>query len=80
MVSHYTTAANWLKTQGVIPSLESLSIVSGVQNGLAITLSALMIVRIAVGKDLDEATERRVAFEVVEWVRGGSFREESSKA
>ena len=36
-----TTAANWLKTQGVIPSLESLSIVSGVQNGLAITLSAL---------------------------------------
>ncbi|HBA0154631.1 TPA: PLP-dependent aminotransferase family protein [Enterococcus faecium] len=35
-----TTAANWLKTQGVIPSLESLSIVSGVQNGLAITLSA----------------------------------------
>ena len=30
-----------VKTQGVIPSLESLSIVSGVQNGLAITLSAL---------------------------------------
>ncbi|RMJ06914.1 hypothetical protein CDV36_013489 [Fusarium kuroshium] len=40
----------------------------------------LMTVRIAVGKDLDEATERRVAFEVVEWVRGGSFREEPSKA
>lgn len=40
----------------------------------------LMTVRIAVGKDLDEATERRVAFEVVEWVRGGSFRGESSKA
>ncbi|KAF5018264.1 hypothetical protein F66182_9767 [Fusarium sp. NRRL 66182] len=35
----------------------------------------VMVVRIAVGKDLDEATERRVAFEVVEWVRGGSFRE-----
>jgi hypothetical protein len=35
----------------------------------------LMIVRIAVGKDLDETTERRLAFEVVEWVRGGSFRE-----
>lgn len=39
----------------------------------------LMVVRIAVGKDLDEATERRVAFEVVEWVRGGSFRESRDK-
>ncbi|KAF4989854.1 hypothetical protein FGRMN_8855 [Fusarium graminum] len=27
----------------------------------------LMVIRIAVGKDLDEASERRVAFEVVEW-------------
>ncbi|KAG5660701.1 hypothetical protein KAF25_003307 [Fusarium avenaceum] len=39
----------------------------------------LMVVRIAVGRDLDEATERRVAFEVVEWVRGGSFREDREK-
>lgn len=39
----------------------------------------LMIVRIAVGKDMDEATERRLAFEVVEWVRGGSFRESRDK-
>ncbi|KAM0553846.1 hypothetical protein ACHAPJ_007192 [Fusarium lateritium] len=39
----------------------------------------LMVVRIAVGKDLDEATERRVAFEVVEWVRGGTFRENRDK-
>ncbi|KAJ4136113.1 slightly ste11-like protein [Fusarium equiseti] len=38
-------------------------------------LDGLIIIRIAVGKSLDEATERRVAFEVVEWVRGGSFRE-----
>ncbi|KAF4984661.1 hypothetical protein FZEAL_177 [Fusarium zealandicum] len=36
----------------------------------------IILIRIAVGKDLDEATERRVAFEVVEWVRGGSFREQ----
>ncbi|KAH7157027.1 hypothetical protein EDB81DRAFT_881314 [Dactylonectria macrodidyma] len=35
----------------------------------------LMVVRVPVGSDLDEATERRVAFEVVEWVRGGSYRE-----
>ncbi|KAJ4254866.1 slightly ste11-like protein [Fusarium torreyae] len=39
----------------------------------------LMVVRIAVGKDLDEATERRVAFEVVEWVRGGTFRKNGEK-
>ncbi|RGP73546.1 hmg box [Fusarium sporotrichioides] len=39
----------------------------------------LMIVRIAVGKDMDETTERRLAFEVVEWVRGGSFRERRDK-
>jgi hypothetical protein len=32
---------------------------------------ALMIVRIPTGSDLDEATERRVAFEVVEWARRG---------
>lgn len=32
---------------------------------------ALMIVRIPSGSDLDEATERRVAFEVVEWARRG---------
>ncbi|KAH7155018.1 hypothetical protein B0J13DRAFT_654554 [Dactylonectria estremocensis] len=35
----------------------------------------LMVVQVPVGSDLDEATERRVAFEVVEWVRGGSYRE-----
>ncbi|KAM5351933.1 hypothetical protein ACJ41O_004656 [Fusarium nematophilum] len=40
---------------------------------------ALMVVRIVVGKDLDDATERRVAFEVIEWVRGASFREEHGK-
>jgi hypothetical protein len=38
-------------------------------------LDGLIIIRIAVGKSLDEATERRLAFEVVEWVRGGTFRE-----
>ncbi|KAH7015317.1 hypothetical protein EDB80DRAFT_889536 [Ilyonectria destructans] len=35
----------------------------------------LMVVRVPVGSDLDEATERRVAFEVVEWLRGGSYNE-----
>ncbi|CEI69060.1 hypothetical protein FVEN_g4173 [Fusarium venenatum] len=40
----------------------------------------LMTVRIAVGKDMDEATERRLAFEVVEWVRGGSFRQSRDKS
>ncbi|KAI5466949.1 hypothetical protein BGZ63DRAFT_449169 [Mariannaea sp. PMI_226] len=32
---------------------------------------ALMVVRIPAEGGLDEATERRVAFEVVEWIRGG---------
>ncbi|KAF9770373.1 hypothetical protein IL306_012106 [Fusarium sp. DS 682] len=39
----------------------------------------LMVVRIAVGKDLDDATERRIAFEVIEWIRGGSFRENTDR-
>ncbi|CAM1503933.1 Fc.00g015240.m01.CDS01 [Cosmosporella sp. VM-42] len=40
----------------------------------------LIVVRIPATKDLDEATERRVAFEVIEWMRGGSFREGFGKA
>lgn len=40
----------------------------------------LIVVRIPFGKDLDEATERRVAFEVIEWMRGGSFREAAAKS
>lgn len=39
----------------------------------------LMVVRIPIGGEIDEATERRVAFEVVEWTREESFREESGK-
>ncbi|KAK7397811.1 slightly ste11-like protein [Neonectria punicea] len=35
----------------------------------------LVLVRIPVGSNLDEATERRVGFEVVEWVRAESYRE-----
>ncbi|KAF7550816.1 hypothetical protein G7046_g7907 [Stylonectria norvegica] len=40
----------------------------------------MIVVRIPVGKDLDEATERRVSFEVIEWMRGGTFREGYEKA
>lgn len=36
-----TSASNWLKTQGVMTRKETIAIVSGVQNGLAITLAAL---------------------------------------
>lgn len=39
----------------------------------------LLVVMVPIGKDLDEATERRVAFEVIEWMRGGSFREGSGR-
>ncbi|KEY62750.1 enduracididine biosynthesis enzyme MppQ, mppQ [Lactococcus cremoris] len=35
------TASKWLETQGVIPYKNQVAIVSGVQNGLAITLSAM---------------------------------------
>jgi hypothetical protein len=35
----------------------------------------LIVVRMAWGKPLEEATERRISFEVLEWVREGSFRE-----
>ncbi|KAF9870508.1 HMG box protein [Colletotrichum karsti] len=35
----------------------------------------VMVIRIAHGKSLDEKTERRVCFEVVEWIRGASFQE-----
>lgn len=36
----------------------------------------LIVVRVATNKGLDEATERRMAFEVMEWMREGTFREE----
>ncbi|KAK1963872.1 HMG box protein [Colletotrichum sublineola] len=35
----------------------------------------VMVVRIAHNKYLDEKTERRISFEVVEWIRGGSYQE-----
>lgn len=35
------TATNWLKTQGVMARKETVAIVSGVQNGLAVALAAL---------------------------------------
>jgi hypothetical protein len=48
--------------------------------GTVDSYKGLMVVRVAVGKDLDDATERRIVFEVIEWVRGGSFREKLDKA
>jgi hypothetical protein len=39
----------------------------------------LIVVRMAWGKPLEEATERRISFEVLEWVREGSFREQVPK-
>ncbi|WYZ37368.1 hypothetical protein EsH8_II_000874 [Colletotrichum jinshuiense] len=35
----------------------------------------VMLVRIAQNKSLDEKTERRISFEVVEWIRGCSYQE-----
>ncbi|EQK98872.1 HMG box transcription factor [Ophiocordyceps sinensis CO18] len=35
----------------------------------------LIVVKVPAGKGLDEATERRLAFEVMEWMREASFRE-----
>ncbi|RDA85349.1 hypothetical protein CP532_1245 [Ophiocordyceps camponoti-leonardi (nom. inval.)] len=35
----------------------------------------LIVVKVPAGQGLDEATERRLAFEVMEWMREGSFRE-----
>jgi hypothetical protein len=40
----------------------------------------LIGVRVPAGKGLDEATERRMAFEVMEWMREGPFREEASRS
>ncbi|OLN92027.1 Repressor of filamentous growth 1 [Colletotrichum chlorophyti] len=39
----------------------------------------VMVVRIAHNKSLDEKTERRVCFEVVEWIRGATFQEGSGR-
>jgi hypothetical protein len=39
----------------------------------------LILVRVFPGRTLDEGMERRIAFEVMEWMREGSFREEVSK-
>ncbi|KAK0370173.1 HMG box protein [Colletotrichum limetticola] len=35
----------------------------------------VMVVRVAHNKPLDEKTERRISFELVEWIRGGSYQE-----
>lgn len=35
----------------------------------------LMLVRVPAGVEVDEGLERRIAFEVMEWMREGSFRE-----
>ncbi|KAF6840471.1 HMG box protein [Colletotrichum plurivorum] len=35
----------------------------------------VMVIRIVQGKSLDEKTERRMCFEVIEWIRGGIFQE-----
>lgn len=40
----------------------------------------LIVVRVPAGRSLDEATERRMAFEVMEWMREGSFRDEVSRS
>jgi hypothetical protein len=34
----------------------------------------VLVVSAALGKGLDEAAERRLGFEVMEWIRGGTFR------
>ncbi|KAK2590118.1 slightly ste11-like protein [Conoideocrella luteorostrata] len=39
----------------------------------------LIAVKVSAGKPLDEATERRMGFEVMEWMRDGPFRAEASK-
>ncbi|KND94160.1 Repressor of filamentous growth 1 [Tolypocladium ophioglossoides CBS 100239] len=39
----------------------------------------LIVVKVPAGKGLDEGTERRLAFEVMEWMREGSFRENLPK-
>lgn len=38
--------------------------------------AGLMVIRISDGKPVDEAIERRLSFELMEWIREGSFREE----
>ena len=38
----------------------------------------LIVVKVAAGKALDEATERRMAFEVMEWLREGAYQDEVS--
>lgn len=37
--------------------------------------SRIVVVKVVEGKGLDEKTERRLCFEVVEWLRGGSYKE-----
>lgn len=40
----------------------------------------LIEVKVPKGKKLDEATERRMAFEVMEWLRDGTARDETSRS
>jgi hypothetical protein len=36
--------------------------------------ASLLVVRVSNGTGLDEKTERRIGFEIIEWVRAGSFK------
>ncbi|KAG6022901.1 hypothetical protein E4U41_002136 [Claviceps citrina] len=40
----------------------------------------LIVVKVPRGKSLDEATERRMAFEVMEWIREGRFQDEAPRS
>ena len=42
--------------------------------GVELKSAGIMVVRIEDGSGIDEALQRRLAFEVLEWVRGGSYR------
>jgi HMG box factor len=45
----------------------------GEEEGVEVKAPGLMVVKARVGEALSEKTDRRLGFEVVEWVRGGAF-------
>lgn len=44
--------------------------------GVEILVHGVMVVRVEEGRGMSEKLKRRLAFEVVEWVRGGTYRSE----
>lgn len=89
LVDHYSPVDHWLWMATLWRGIVGADLVVYVRSGgtvggagggggavVEMVAPGAMLVRVGAGGDrVDEKTERRLAFEVMEWVRAGTFRE-----